>query len=133
MRVVEVVQVLQEELIIWGKICGGGWGCCRVMEVGAGLEAAHGTGRDVVGAGGLLSRVEGAQPPPLLRLWVSDLRRVSAPGTAADASVPHASATASLFGCGCGGPLAAGAVVFLWGVDFLHFLLFWRVSGVNEE
>lgn len=68
----------------------------RVHEVGPRLDAAHGPGGAVVGARGLLGRVEGAEPSPLLRLGVADLGGVPAPRAAADAAV------ARLVGVGSG-------------------------------
>ena len=79
-----------------------------VEEVGAGLDAAHGPGGAVVGAGGLLGGVEGAEPAPLLRLRVADLGGVPAPGAATDAAVPDTAG-----GGGGGGGLVGGAA--LWG------------------
>lgn len=58
-------------------------------EVGACLVAAHGACGDVVGAGGLLRGVEGAEPPPLLRHRVADLGGEPAPRPAAHAAVPR--------------------------------------------
>jgi hypothetical protein len=58
-------------------------------EVGARLVAAHGASGDVVGAGGLLGGVEGAEPPPLLGHGVPDLRREPAPRPAPHAAVPR--------------------------------------------
>ena len=70
----------------------------RVHEVGPRLEATHGSGGAVVGAGGFLRRVEGSQPPPFLRLRVSYLRRVTAPRPPPHAAVPHSSSAASAGG-----------------------------------
>lgn len=64
----------------------------RVDEVGASFKAAHGTGGAVVSTGGLLRRVEGAKPAPLLRLRVSYLSRITAPRPTPDATVPHGAA-----------------------------------------
>jgi len=61
----------------------------RVGEVGAGAGAAEGARGAVVGHGGLLRRVEGPQPVPLLGGRVPDLRRVPAPRPATHAQVPR--------------------------------------------
>lgn len=82
-----------------------------VYEVGAGLGAAHGAGGVVVGAGGLLRRVEGAQPAPLLRLRVTDLGGVPAPGAAAHAAVPHGAAGAGVVAQPALGGALLGVVV----------------------
>ncbi|KAK9108218.1 hypothetical protein Syun_024229 [Stephania yunnanensis] len=73
-----------DQVVVMVVVVGSG-----VDEVGAGLGAAHGSGGAVVGAGGLLGGVEGAEPPPLLRLGVAYLRRVPPPWAAPDASIPH--------------------------------------------
>lgn len=91
----------------------GGWGI-RVDEVGPSLDAAHGAGSAVVRAGGLLRCVEGAEPPPLFGLRVTDFGGVTAPGAAADATVPHGAAG----GGRGGGAVFMGALVVgaaLWG------------------
>lgn len=76
-----------------------------VDEVGAGLDTPHGPGGAVVRAGSLLGRVEGAEPPPLLRLRVPYLRRVPSPRAAPHPAVPH-----SCGGSG-GGATADGGVL----------------------
>lgn len=132
-RMVEALKLIEEEIIngrrrSWERCCCRAankvWmGRGRVVEVGAGLESAHGSGGDVVGTGRLLGRVEGAEPAALLRLWVPNLGGVAAPRPAANSSVPHASASQLLVGRGCRRRRRcslAGGVVFLLAVDFLH-------------
>lgn len=82
-------------------------GGCRVRrgsswvdEIGASFEATHGSGGAVVGAGGFLRRVEGAEPTPLLGLGIPYLRRIAAPRPAPDSSVPHCTAGATVFSGG---------------------------------
>lgn len=70
----------------------------RVDEVGAGLDAAHGSGGAVVGAGGFLRRVKRPEPPPLLRLRVTNLGGVAAPRPAPYSSVPHCAAAGASSG-----------------------------------
>jgi hypothetical protein len=78
----------------------------RVNEVGTSLEAAHSSGSAVVGAGGFLSRVEGAEPAALLRLRVSDLGGIATPRPAAHTAVSHCATGFSyrplVGGSGCG-------------------------------
>lgn len=61
----------------------------RVYEVGTSLESAHGSGGAVVGAGGFLGRVKGAEPAALLRLRVSDLGGIATPRPAPHTTVSH--------------------------------------------
>lgn len=70
----------------------GGGGGVGVGEVGSGFSSAHGYGSAVVGAGGLLRRVEGAQPAALLGVRVPYLGSVTAPRPAADSTVPYGGA-----------------------------------------
>lgn len=69
---------------------GGAHGHVGVHEVGAGPRAAHGPGGLVVGQGGLLGRVERAEPVPLLGGGVPYLGRVTPPGATPDAQEPSA-------------------------------------------
>jgi hypothetical protein len=59
-------------------------------EVGARLVPAHGARGDVIRAGSLLRRVEGAQPSTLLGQGVADLRREPTPRPPPHAAVPRA-------------------------------------------
>ncbi|KAH7672243.1 hypothetical protein IHE45_09G042500 [Dioscorea alata] len=67
----------------------GGDGGRRRGEVGASFRAAKSACSGVVGTGGILGGVEGAEPNPCLLPWVSDLRRETAPWSLPHASVPR--------------------------------------------
>lgn len=132
-RHVAVVEVLVRHgrVRLFGKVEGreemvrerarrGGW----VDEVGASLEAAHGSSGAVVSASGFLSRVEGTEPAPLLRLRVPYLGGVTAPRPPPNSAVPHcADAGAAVFSerplVGCGGALLLGLG------DGIHWVGFW--------
>lgn len=94
-----------------------------VDEVGASLDATHGSGGAVVGAGGFLSRVEGAEPPALLRLRVPYLGCVTAPRPPPDAAVPHGAAGAAVFS----GRLLGGALLGVVG-EGVGGIGFWNVG-----
>jgi hypothetical protein len=89
------VEGLEEVSVAGGEVRGevrrdgGAGGQVRVGEVGAGAGAAEGACGAVVGNGGLLGGVEGAQPVPLFGRRVADLRRVPAPRPAPHAQVPR--------------------------------------------
>jgi hypothetical protein len=89
------IEGLEEVSVAGGEVRGdvrrdgGAGGQVRVGEVGAGAGAAEGACGAVVGNGGLLGGVEGAQPVPLFSRRVADLRRVPAPRPAPHAQVPR--------------------------------------------
>jgi len=69
-------------------VSGGGGGCVGEKgEVGFGFGAAEVAGGGVVGSGGFLGGVEGAEPDAGFLAGVADLGGVAAPGALADAAV----------------------------------------------
>ena len=117
----------------------------RVREVGSGLGTPHGTGGAVVSAGGFLSGVVGAEPPPLLRLRVTYLRRVPPPRPPPYPPVPRSrggSGGSPIGGGGGGGGGSGGggsscglglAVVLLLNSSLSHDLIRRGGEVVRED
>ncbi|KAK3022017.1 hypothetical protein RJ639_045178 [Escallonia herrerae] len=81
-------------------------------KVGLGLWAAQGPGGGVVGAGGVLRRVEGAEPDPGLLPRVADLGGKPAPRPLSDPPIPWlylGRSGSDRFGCRCRRRLSSGS------------------------
>lgn len=85
---VSVSVSVREQIIRVGLWRRAGW----VHEICTSLEPTHGACGTVVGTCSLLRGVEGAQPSPLFRLWVSYLGRVTPPRPAPNSTVSHCAA-----------------------------------------
>lgn len=85
----ERVEVTRRRVAAQGKEnVSGVWRRDGVDEVGASLDASHGTSCAVVSTGGFLGGVKCPQPPSLLGHRVSDLSSVPPPWTLPDTAVP---------------------------------------------